>query len=113
MPSRQSSEAEPPAAEASQETNQWSVYILRCADNSLYTGVTTNIRRRLDEHNGLVKNGAKYTRHRQPVTLAYQEIATSRSEACKREAAIKNLKKPQKEKLIAKSQKNSDKKTFS
>lgn len=120
MPSRQPPEIESSTAVAdqkagrgtAQETAQWSVYILRCADNSLYTGVTTDVGRRLDEHNGLAKNGAKYTRNRLPVMLVYQEIAASRSEACKREAAIKNLKKPQKEKLIVKSQKNSDKKHF-
>jgi len=81
---------------------QWSVYILRCADDSLYTGITTDVSRRLDQHNGLVKNGAKYTRNRQPVELVYQENANSRSAACKREYAIKSLSKSQKEQLIAK-----------
>jgi len=113
MPSRQPSEIESSATEAGQKAAQWSVYILRCADNSLYTGITTDLCRRLNEHNGLVKNGAKYTRNRQPVALVYQENAGSRSEACKRESAIKRLSKPQKEELIVKSQKNSDKKTFS
>ncbi len=116
MPSRQPAEIESSTAvtdqKAGQETVQWSVYILRCADNSLYTGVTTDVSRRLDEHNGLAKNGAKYTRNRQPVALVYQENADSRSEACKREAAIKHLSKLQKEALIVKSQKNSDKKHF-
>ena len=79
----------------------WFVYILRCADNTLYTGVTTDISRRLNQHNGKIKNGAKYTRHRQPVELVYQETSDSRSEACKREYAIKDLSKPQKEILIA------------
>ena len=83
------------------ETGRWSVYILRCADNSLYTGVTTDMSRRLDQHNGLVKNGAKYTRNRQPVELVYQENSASRAEACKREYAIKCLSKSQKEQLIA------------
>ena len=76
------------------------VYILRCADNSLYTGVTTDINRRLDQHNGIIKNGAKYTRNRQPVTLVYKEKSGSRSEACKREYAIKDLTKSEKEHLI-------------
>jgi putative endonuclease len=83
------------------EQKPWFVYILRCADNSLYTGVTTDVSRRLDQHNGLVKNGAKYTRNRQPVELVYQETSSSRSEACKREYAIKDLSKSQKEQLIA------------
>ena len=98
MPSKTTAEAEPSAITA----GQWSVYILRCADNSLYTGITTDIHRRLDEHNGVVKNGAKYTRHRQPVTLVYKETVESRSQACKRESAIKNLSKFQKEQLIVK-----------
>jgi len=77
------------------------VYILRCADNSLYTGVAMDVDRRLDEHNGIDKNGAKYTRARRPVTLVYQEPSESRSAACKREHDIKNLSKSQKEHLIS------------
>ena len=98
-----------PAKNAREKTSpaQWSVYILRCADNTLYTGVTTDINRRLSEHNGELKNGAKYTRVRQPVTLAYQENAATRSAACQREYVIKNLNKFQKEQLILKN------KTFS
>ena len=78
----------------------WFVYILRCADNSLYTGVTVDLDKRLDEHNGIGKNGAKYTQGRRPVELAYQEAANSRTEACKREYAIKSLSKVDKESLI-------------
>ena len=78
----------------------WYVYVLRCADNSLYTGITLDINKRLDEHNGIEKNGAKYTHARRPVQLVYQESSNSRSEACKREHAIKNLKKSQKEHLV-------------
>ena len=93
-----------PCNKDKQTTDQnkpWFIYILRCADNSLYTGITTDISRRLDQHNGLVKNGARYTRNRQPVTLVYQESSISRSEASKREYAIKDLSKPEKELLIA------------
>ena len=79
----------------------WYVYVLRCADNSLYTGITLDVNKRLDEHNGIEKNGAKYTHARRPVQLVYQEPSSSRSEACKRECAIKNLKKIQKEHLIS------------
>ena len=79
---------------------QWYVYVLRCADNSLYTGVALDVNKRLDEHNGVTKNGARYTHARRPVELVYQEPAYSRSEACKREYVIRNLKKPQKENLI-------------
>ena len=78
----------------------WVVYILRCADNSLYTGITTDINKRLDQHNGVNEKGAKYTHGRRPVTLVYQESSNSRSAASKREYVIKSLKKPQKERLI-------------
>lgn len=78
----------------------WSVYIVRCADHTLYSGVTTDVERRVTEHNGSTK-GAKYTRARQPVTLVYQEPAASRSAACIREAALKRLTREQKEALIA------------
>ena len=79
--------------------SDWFVYMLRCADNSLYTGVTTDIDRRVIEHNA-EKSLTKYTRVRQPVILAYQEQADSRSEACKREAQLKKLTKLQKEALV-------------
>jgi putative endonuclease len=69
----------------------WYVYILRCADGTLYTGVTTDPERRLREHNAGGKLGARYTRARRPVELAYQEQAANRAEACRREAAIKKL----------------------
>ena len=82
------------------ETKQWFVYILRCADNSLYTGVTLDINKRLEQHNGLDKNGAKYTQARRPVELVYREPCQSRSKACQREYAIKSLNKQQKEQLI-------------
>ncbi len=79
--------------------SDWFVYMLRCADNSLYTGVTTDIERRVKEHNG-EKSVTKYTRVRQPVSVAYQEKAKSRSEACKREAQLKKLTKKDKEALV-------------
>lgn len=81
----------------------WSVYIVRCADRTLYSGVTTDVERRVGEHNSLEK-AAKYTRARQPVTLVYQEAADSRSAACIREAALKRLTREQKEALIAQAQ---------
>ncbi|MDI3323538.1 GIY-YIG nuclease family protein [Pontibacterium granulatum] len=74
--------------------------MLRCADNTLYTGVTTDPERRLREHNGEVKGGARYTRTRQPVTMVWQEVHANRSDACKREAQIKRISKSAKEKLI-------------
>ncbi len=82
----------------------WVVYMLRCADNSLYTGITTDINRRILEHNGNDNNGkkgAKYTRARRPVVLAYTETAINKSCACKREHQIKKLSKINKEQLVA------------
>ena len=78
----------------------WFIYILRCSDNSLYTGITLDVNKRLDQHNGVIKNGAKYTHARRPVELVYQETSNSRSAACKREHAIKALSKTEKESLI-------------
>jgi putative endonuclease len=77
----------------------WYVYILRCADNTLYTGVTTDIARRMREHNGEVRRGARYTLAKRPVALVYAETTDSRSNALKREATIKKLSKRQKENL--------------
>jgi len=79
--------------------SDWFVYILRCSDNSLYTGITTDLSRRVDEHNGK-KSVTRYTRVRQPVTLVYQENAESRSQASQREAQIKKLPKAQKEQML-------------
>ena len=78
----------------------WYVYMLRCGDGSLYTGSTTDVERRLREHQGGA--GARYTRSRPPVTLAYAEEAPDRSAAQRREAAIKKLPRAQKLKLIGK-----------
>lgn len=78
----------------------WYVYMLRCGDGSLYTGSTIDVERRLREHQG--GTGARYTRSRPPVTLAYAEEAPDRSAAQRREAAIKKLPRAQKLKLIGK-----------
>lgn len=69
----------------------WVVYVLRCADGTLYTGITTDVARRVAEHNGEGGQGARYTRSRRPVTLAYMEPASNRATAARREAAIKRL----------------------
>ena len=76
----------------------WFVYLLRCADGSLYTGITTNVVRRCQEHNA--GTASHYTRSRLPVELVYQERKGSRSLALKREAAIKALPRAEKESLI-------------
>ena len=80
----------------------WYVYMVRCADNSLYTGITTDITRRIDEHNAKAGAGAgaKYTRARQPVNLVYQQGPYSRSQAASREYEIKTYTKLQKEQLL-------------
>ena len=79
--------------------SDWYVYILRCSDNSLYTGITNDLERRLNEHNNL-KVGAKYTRARRPVVMVYHEVLASRSLASKRECKIKSLSKGAKEALL-------------
>ncbi|MEB8433152.1 GIY-YIG nuclease family protein [Cocleimonas sp. KMM 6892] len=81
------------------QISEWFVYMLRCADNSLYTGVTTDVKRRLKEHNE-DKAGAKYTRAKRPVSLVYEETAESRSAACQREYQLKKLKKSDKESFV-------------
>ncbi len=78
----------------------WYVYLLRCNDNSLYAGITTNIERRLHQHNH-TKLGAKYTRAKRPVTLAFIETAVDKSAAGKREYQLRKLTKIQKEQLVS------------
>jgi putative endonuclease len=80
----------------------WHVYILQCADGTLYTGVTNNIKNRLEKH--AAGTGAKYTRGRGPFRLAYQEAFESRSAAQQREAQIKRLNRTGKTALLAGSQ---------
>jgi putative endonuclease len=79
----------------------WYVYILRCADDTLYTGITTDVERRLAEHNAGTTSGARYTRSRGPVELLYVESAVDRSRAASREAQIKRLERGAKLQLIA------------
>lgn len=76
------------------------VYILRCADDTLYTGYTNDLAHRLRMHNE--GKGAKYTRARRPVMLAYHEVCEDKSSALRREAAIKKLTRAEKLKLIDK-----------
>ena len=75
------------------------IYILRCNDDTLYTGISTDITRRLFEHNNSNK-GAKYTKVRRPVSLVYSEESTDRSTASKREYEIKKLTREKKLELI-------------
>ena len=83
------------------ELNQWQVYIVQCADDTLYTGVTNNLDQRLKNHN--LGKGAKYTRVRLPVKLVYAEVCENRSTASQREWEIKQLSRLDKLKLIASS----------
>ncbi len=76
----------------------WFVYLLRCADGSLYTGITVDLPRRLQQHNA--GTAARYTRSRLPVALVYHEEQPSRSHALKRELAIKGLSRQEKESLV-------------
>lgn len=78
----------------------WFVYVLRCRDNSLYTGITTDLERRLHEHNHDNRQAASYTRARRPVQLVYFEEYTTRSQATCREAVLKRLSKSDKEMLV-------------
>lgn len=80
--------------------NTWKLYMLRCADGSLYTGITTDMDKRITAHNA--GKGAKYTRSRKPVELVYSEACADHSIALKRELEIKALTREQKLKLIQK-----------
>ena len=77
----------------------WTVYLARCADGSFYTGITTNPLRRLAQHN--TGRGAAYTRSRLPVALVYVEAATDRASALRREHAIRQLSRGEKERLAS------------
>lgn len=76
----------------------WSVYILRCGDGTLYTGIAADLERRLAEH--ARGKGSRYTRARRPVELVYRETAADRSQASRREAAIKRLSRAAKLSLV-------------
>ena len=80
------------------ENDDWRVYIVRCSDGTLYTGIARDLGKRIAEHNSDA-GGARYTRSRRPVELVYSEEAPSRSEALKREYEIKRLPRAGKEDL--------------
>lgn len=82
--------------ESEPRESQWYVYLLRCADDTLYAGVTTDCERRLREHNGEKKGGAKYTRVRRPVVIFWSQPCDDRSSACQREAKIKKMSRAKK-----------------
>jgi len=95
---KETSRASEPEGRTRRGTNMWYVYIIRCSDASFYTGTTTNLERRLKEHN--CGKGGNYTRVRIPVTLSYQESCLNRSSALKHEAQIKRWSKNKKLALI-------------
>ncbi|MEK7073003.1 MAG: GIY-YIG nuclease family protein [Patescibacteria group bacterium] len=78
---------------------RWHVYLLRCADGTLYTGITNNLSARLAAHNA--GKGAKYTRSRLPVTLVWSRVMRSATAARKKEAAIKQMTRIEKEGMLA------------
>lgn len=82
------------------------VYILECSDKSLYTGWTNNLKRRVEAHNQ--GKGAKYTKGRGPVKLVYCEVCETKEEALRREYAIKQMSRSQKERLIENNQVTAD-----
>lgn len=79
--------------------SHWFVYIILASDNSFYTGITTDIKRRWQQHNGAA-GGARFFRGRKPIQLIYLEAGHDRSSASKREATIKKLKRRQKKELL-------------
>ena len=78
----------------------WYLYILKCGDGTLYTGITPDVEKRLEVHRS--GKGTKYTRGRGPLELCYTEICSSHSEALRREHQIKQLSREEKRKLIEK-----------
>ena len=78
--------------------SDWYVYIVRCRDGSLYTGITTEVERRLEEHQE--NRGAKYLRGRGPLTLVFKHTAATKGQALKVERHIKSLSRREKEQLI-------------
>jgi len=83
---------------ADSPADTWFIYILRCADDSLYTGITKDVSRRREQHNA--GTASRYTRSRLPVTVEYQETQATQSLALKRETAIKAMSRQEKESLI-------------
>ena len=79
---------------------KWYMYVLLCYDNSFYCGITTDLTRRLKQHNGVISGGAKYTRGRRPCRYVYTEKATNRSVASKLEYQFKKLNRSKKELYI-------------
>nr|WP_301541987.1 GIY-YIG nuclease family protein [Shewanella sp. KJ2020] len=84
-----------------EQVSMWYLYLIRCANGHLYTGITTDVVRRFNEHQSSSPKAAKYLRGKGPLTLMYQEQVGTRSDALKREIAVKKLSRSQKLALIA------------
>ena len=82
----------------SKKKSKWHLYILKCGDGTLYTGITNDLARRLKQHND--GSASRYTRSRLPVKLIYEESCRSRSHALKKELAVKSLTRQEKDKYI-------------
>ncbi len=82
------------------DNKSYFVYLLRCANNSLYCGISNNLTKRIRQHNGEIKGGAKYTQAYGPCTLVYKERTDDKSSALKREYEIKNMSRTEKLKLL-------------
>ncbi len=89
-----------PAKKRSKKTIAWQLYILKCSDNTLYTGITNDLSRRLAQHNN--GTASRYTRSRLPVKLIYHEKCRGRSSALKKEYAVKQFSRKEKESYIQK-----------
>lgn len=92
-------DADTPRAHPVSAATQWHAYVLRCADGTLYAGITTDVDARVRAHNE--GRGARYTAGRRPVSVVYREACVSRSAALRREYALKRLTRAQKEALVA------------
>ncbi len=91
-------EGDMPRGFAPDGTAQWTLYLLRCRDGSLYAGITTDLERRVAQHQAGV--ASRYTRARTPVRIVYREPCANQSDALKREYAVKTLSRGEKERLI-------------
>ena len=83
-----------------EDVGRWFVYLVQCADGTYYTGVTTDLARRLRQHNGEIVGGAGYTRGRRPVDLVWSEACVDRSDAQRREYVIRSSPRAEKLRLV-------------
>lgn len=84
---------------AANSCDSWFVYLVQCSDGSFYTGVTTDLERRIRQHNGEIVGGANYTRARRPVALAWYEACEDRSVAQQREYLVRRSTRSEKQRL--------------